>query len=49
VLHYRASDAAEPSEAVEQKPSDVWVTSSVATASAPPPSFGRSRLDSLYI
>jgi hypothetical protein len=40
VVYCRTPNAGESSKAIEQKPVSVLVTSSVATASAPPPSAG---------
>jgi hypothetical protein len=49
MLLWGPSDADEPSKDDEQKLVNVLVTSSGAATSAPPPSFGESRLDGLLI
>jgi hypothetical protein len=47
VIDCRKSADDKLSKAAEQQPVDVQAISSVATISAPPPSFGGNRLDGL--
>jgi hypothetical protein len=48
VLYCRTPNASEPSKAIEQKPVDKLMTSSMATATAPPPSVGAGLMACTY-